>query len=438
MTTRKSAGAPRTPSIQRPARRRRPRLALLLAGGVSLLLFSLGACIVDERNYDEHLALCNEYCQLVGDRCQGENKVYDYPEQCMAVCQHMDPGGPRLGASDNKNTVTCRIEKLQQTEFDAKPDENCPKVGPGGDGYCGDDCDSFCALRQQVCTGVEGQTYEDDLLDLAKCKSNCQAVPKLATFDAGRDQKGDSLQCRLVHVSEAAVSSAKAVTHCLHTQTVPKAAPTFPCSDDAELSADDNCSKYCQQVLNACPDGDAVYKDEAECRAVCGVLDAGEPGDTSQNTVRCRRYHSYNALDEGPDLHCTHAGPTGDGHCGADNCESYCRILRNACPTQFQGQFPGDAAAAELSCRRSCNPPPGTPSPAAPLKGASANSFQTFEKGTRYTVNPAPVGDNLLCRTYHAVTALAKLDKAKTVDVGAKEDAEECGAAFGVAAPCAP
>lgn len=413
---------------------RKPRFALRLAGAVSLLLLSLGACIVDERNYDEHLALCSQYCGLVADRCQGDNKVYDYPEQCMAVCQHMDPGGPNLGASDNKNTVTCRLEKLQETEFDARPEENCPKVGPGGDGYCGDDCDSFCALRQKVCTGVPNQTYEDDL-DLAKCTANCRAVPKLATFDAARDQKGDSLQCRLVHVSEAAVSAQKAATHCLHTQTVPKSAPTFPCSDDAELSKEDNCSKYCEQVMNACTDGDAVYKDEAECLAVCEVLEPGEPGDTSQNTVRCRRYHSYNALDEGPDTHCTHAGPTGDGHCGADNCESYCTILRNACPTQFQTEFPGDTAAGEASCRTKCNPPP----PASALKGASANSFQTFDRGgTRYTVNAVPPGDNLLCRTFHAVTALAALDKAKKADASAKEDAVECGAAFGVAAPCVP
>ncbi|HEU4579892.1 MAG TPA: hypothetical protein VFS67_16645 [Polyangiaceae bacterium] len=417
------------PSPGLAGRRRRPRLALLLAGSISALLFSLGACIVDERKYDEHLALCSEYCELVGQRCQGDYKVYDYPEQCMAVCQHMDPGGLSLGASDNKNTVTCRIEKLRQTEFDARPEQNCPQVGPGGAGYCGDDCDSFCALRQQVCSGVEGQTYEDDLLDPAKCKSNCLAVPKLSTFDAARDQKGDSLQCRLVHVSEAAVSAQKAATHCLHTQTVPKAAPTFPCSDDAELSADDNCAKYCSQVLNACQNEFAVYEDETQCQAVCKVLEPGEPGDTSENSVRCRRYHAYNALDEGPSSHCTHAGPTGDGHCGADNCESYCTILRNACPTQFQAQFPGDPAAGEQSCRTSCNPPSGTPAPAVALKGASANSFQTFQNGdkiVRYAVNPPPQGDNLLCRTYHAVKALAKAP-----------DDPECAAAFG-AAPCAP
>jgi hypothetical protein len=395
---------------------RKSRFAVRLAGAVSLLLFSLGACIVDERNYDEHLALCSQYCGLVSDRCQGDYKVYDYPEQCMAVCQHMDPGGPNLGASDNKNTVTCRLEKLQETEFDARPEENCPKVGPGGDGYCGDDCDSFCSLRQQVCTGVPGQTYEDDLLDLDKCKANCRAVPKLATFDAARDQKGDSLQCRLVHVSEAAVSAQKAATHCLHTQTVPKAATTFPCSDGPELSPEENCTKYCEQVMNACQNEFAVYKDAAECNAVCKVLAPGDPGDGSQNTVRCRRYHSYNALDEGPDLHCTHAGPTGDGHCGANNCESYCTILSNACPTKFAALNGADPTSAEAKCLDSCGK----------LSGASANAFENFDQGAHYTVNPPPQGNNLLCRTFHAVTALAK----------AKDD-PECDAAFG-AAPCGP
>jgi len=436
MTACNSAGAPRTPSPPVPtARRRSSRIALRLAGAASLLLLSLGACIVEEHDYDEHLARCDEYCRLVEDKCQGDYKVYDYREQCLAVCQQMDLGAPALGKSDGQNNVACRIERLKQTEFDAKPAENCPGVGPGGAGVCGDDCDSFCALRERVCTGVANQTYEYDL-EPEKCATNCRAVPKLGTLSAARDQKGDSLECRLVHVSEAAVSPQKAATHCLHTQTVPKAAPTFPCSDDAELTKEDNCSKYCQQVLQACTGTDAVYKDEAECLAVCGVLEPGAPGDQSQNTVRCRRYHAYNALDEeGPDVHCTHAGPTGDGHCGADNCESYCTILRNACPTQFATQFPGAAAAGELSCRTKCNPPAGTP---GALSGASANSFQTFDKGTRYSVNSPTLGDNLLCRTYHAVTALTELDKAKGANPNAQEDAVECGAAFGLAAPCMP
>jgi hypothetical protein len=395
------------------ARRRRPHPALLLAGGISLLFFSLGACIVEERNYDPQLDACTEYCRLVDDACQDENKVYDHPEACLAVCLRMDLGEGTLGGSDRKNTVACRIEKLQQSEFQAR---DCATVGPGGGGECGSNCEAFCSLRQQVCTGVAGQTYEDDL-QLDKCLSNCQAMPDLLSFDAGnRDQHGDSLQCRLVHVSEAAISKSKALTHCLHTQTVPKGADTFPCSDAEELSADDNCTRYCEQVMGACQGEFALYTNTDECKAVCKVLEPGDPGDTDENTVRCRRYHSYNALDEGPSIHCTHAGPTGDGHCGADNCESYCTILSNACPTKFQAQYGADPAAGGRSCRSSC----------AALKGASANSFQTFENGVRYSVNPPPQGNNLLCRTYHAVTALAK----------AKDDLE-CEAAFG-AAPCGP
>src|SRR3954470_10558462 len=126
MTACNSAGAPRSPSPPgRAARRRTSRIALRLAGAASLLLISLGACIVEEHDYDEHLARCHEYCDLVEGQCQGDYKVYDYREQCLAVCQLMDLGTPALGKSDGQNNVACRIEKLKQTEFAAKPAENC-------------------------------------------------------------------------------------------------------------------------------------------------------------------------------------------------------------------------------------------------------------------------------------------------------------------------
>src|SRR5262249_33867139 len=96
---------------------------------------------------------------------------------------------------------------------------------------------------------------------------------------------------------------------------------------------------------------------------------------------------------EGPNLHCTHAGPTGDGHCGASNCESYCELAGHACPAAFAEQF-GSDAAAQTKCQESCGS----------LEGAKVDTFR--DRAQRYSVSPPPAGNTVLCRTYHSVAAL--------------------------------
>ena len=142
--------------------------------------------------------------------------------------------------------------------------------------------------------------------------------------------------------------------------------------------------------------------------AVCRLLDQGLKGDQGSDSVRCRRYHAYNALGK-PIEHCTHAGPTGDGHCGNGNCTDYCKIAKEGCPLAFAEQFP---TAGVDECQQRC----------ASLDGALIDTFRDGEQ--RYTVHPPPVGNTLLCRTYHAVAALAS-----------KDSMTECAAAFG-GAPC--
>src|SRR5262249_236935 len=149
--------------------------------GLTLALFSLGACIVEERVFDPQLATCTEYCDVVERKCPDPYKVYDRHDACMAVCQQMDPGD-YLGGSDNKNTLACRLQKVETLEFD--PETECPQVGPGGGGVCGNDCEAFCKLRQQICTDVPNQTYEEDLSSTDTCLHNCNALPNLASFNA--------------------------------------------------------------------------------------------------------------------------------------------------------------------------------------------------------------------------------------------------------------
>jgi hypothetical protein len=78
------------------------------------------------------------------------------------------------------------------------------------------------------------------------------------------------------------------------------------------------CDVYCNLVMTACTDEFAMYESERQCLDVCEILPPGTAEDETDDTVACRRYHSYNAL-AAPAAHCLHAGPTGDGHCGTEN-----------------------------------------------------------------------------------------------------------------------
>jgi hypothetical protein len=381
-----------------------------LAGGCAI---ALGACLIDEHPFDQQLADCTDYCNQVTTHCAGSNKVYDRPESCMAVCALMDPGD-RLGGSNDStttNTLACRIQLLGSNQvFEGN---QCPSVGPGGNDKCGNDCEALCTLRRQVCAGIPEEAGLDEITDLGTCERECAALA-VKTLDTEEDIKGDTLQCRLVHASEAAISPQLAQTHCLHSQIIPRdARAEDPCSDPDDLTGDPDktreCNTDCGLVMAACQGDQAVYESPAQCKAVCKVMDLGVTGDESGNTLRCRRYHSYAALGD-PATHCTHAGPTGDGTCGS-NCEGYCQLLKPGCPSKFAAAFPGSAGMSDLSqCQAQC----------AGLDGSATGDFAGPKP--RYSVTAAVTGDTLLCRAFHAVRAVA---------AASPDDADECAAAFG-------
>jgi hypothetical protein len=93
-----------------------------------------------------------------------------------------------------------------------------------------------------------------------------------------------------------------------------------------------------------------VYESSAQCLAVCAALEAGTIGQDGPNdTIGCRKTHSYNALVGAPATHCPHSGPGGASVCGTD-CPAYCRLLQAACPTEFASAHPGGAVACTASC----------------------------------------------------------------------------------------
>jgi hypothetical protein len=174
-------------------------------------------------------------------------------------------------------------------------------------------------------------------------------------------------------VAYAALAARDPETHC--------AAAAFKsgtCTDPA--GGEPSCQEFCTLAGVACTGGNAAYESESQCLAVCAVLDKGKNSDQVENSVGCRKYHSYNAI-AAPAQHCSHAGPTGDGHCGTDNCESYCRLVEQACNAEFKTAF-GDAYKCATECVK--------------LPGAKADTWSQSAK----------TGNSVRCRAINAARAI--------------------------------
>jgi len=160
--------------------------------------------------------LCREYCATVGANCTGTNQQYASSTACFAVCELLPPGS--AGETTPSNTVQCRMRRAALAGTTGEPGNYCYSAGPGGAEECGSDCDGFCALMTQKCG--------DDMGPLNQCLSACSIIPDLSRppdnlhYNVSQ-QAGDSLQCRLFHVSAASVDP---VGHCVH------AAGGSPCS----------------------------------------------------------------------------------------------------------------------------------------------------------------------------------------------------------------
>jgi hypothetical protein len=344
--------------------------------GFALLAFGLGACQaiagIEERKLDpdaddahSNSKQCKDYCATVMANCTGKNAVYTTEELCLGVCGQLDPGDPN---EPEGNTVACRAHQAEIAT--AEPSVDCIAAGPGGNDVCGSDCDAYCQIFPKVCKS----NYE--YTSTASCLQACSGLTDQPNrFDVLKDHGGDTIECRLVHVSSA---TADPTMHCPHAPI----RPTEPwCTPPAKEAP--TCEQYCKVELVACTDELTQYESEDQCLAVCAALDPGLNEDEAGNTVGCRRYHSFNSTLL-PAAHCSHSGPSGDGHCGdaeTGNCDSYCTLLAAACPDEFQTL--GGAATCLAQC--------------AKLPEHEANSG--------YTLAKAKASTGLQCRILHAVQA---------------------------------
>ncbi len=149
-------------------------------------------------------ALCADYCTRALTNCKGDLELYPNLEFCLAVCAALPPG-ERTDTSGN--TVGCRLH-FAQSAASIEKELNCSAAGPGGNGICGDNCESWCTLEANVCPSIYAST--DD------CMAACQTFPVLGSYnDTIPTQSGNSFECRLYHVTAAA--GIDAMLHCPHT-----------------------------------------------------------------------------------------------------------------------------------------------------------------------------------------------------------------------------
>ncbi len=107
------------------------------------------------------------------------------------------------------------------------------------------------------------------------------------------------------------------------------------------------CAEYCGLVTDHCEGELSQYAGTAVCEATCAQMPLGTPEDSLGNTVGCRTFHALLAA-ESPEPHCHHAGPTGDGTCGA-NCENFCSMTLSTC-TGDLAPYP-DADTCVAACQ---------------------------------------------------------------------------------------
>jgi len=90
-------------------------------------------------------------------------------------------------------------------------------------------------------------------------------------------------------------------------------------------------AQYCMDNTKFCNGTNTQYmtKDVCEQIAMKVKMPMGRSGDTSVNSLECRKYHTGVAKNS-PIIHCPHGGPTGGDACGSW-CEVYCQQYISTC-----------------------------------------------------------------------------------------------------------
>jgi hypothetical protein len=184
-----------------------------------------GVLGIEEREFDPTLAdggtagstpdsgadelSCAFYCDTIMTNCASIAPQYASKDACLGYCSTIPKGA--LGDMSG-DTLGCRLVAAKA------PSEavDCVNAGPGGTGACGTNCGSFCRGALALCPG--------DFVDMNDCMTQCGALLDCDPyFVDGGTPNNVSIQCRLFHLSSAAVGQPTDAgttqaqnTHCPH------------------------------------------------------------------------------------------------------------------------------------------------------------------------------------------------------------------------------
>jgi hypothetical protein len=160
---------------------------------------------------------CEDYCDEMDAVCTGEAMQYRDRAQCMTICGMLPPGDDQGDQGEDDDSVACRLKYVKKTKYalGAEVTAYCQQAGPCGNGKCGSTCEAFCSLMMQVCTEeIAGPNHFDSEED---CLATCNALPASPVAYSPNDPRvsdGNHAECRLFHVSSAAMADAE--EHCEH------------------------------------------------------------------------------------------------------------------------------------------------------------------------------------------------------------------------------
>ena len=163
---------------------------------------------------------CAAYCAKIQMNCTagssdaGSNVQYAMSSDCTNQCMTAAAWPAGMTGDQSGNTIGCRLYHAGAAAAD--PVLHCPHAGPTGGNVCGSYCDNYCQLMAKNCTG-------SNAIYTANCMSQCITIP---TFGHANDASGNTVQCRIYHLSLAASDP---VTHCPHAR-IAGDGPAGPCS----------------------------------------------------------------------------------------------------------------------------------------------------------------------------------------------------------------
>jgi hypothetical protein len=137
---------------------------------------------------------CADYCDEAMALCTGGSSIYLTRDSCLATCglfSRLDPF-----EHGTEHALACRTEQLALARDHDDAATYCPRAAIAGTGTCEDDCDAYCVLFEAVCP-------EQLEMFAGSCQQRCREVPDRDSFSIGRDQDGNTLQCRLAHLIAA-------------------------------------------------------------------------------------------------------------------------------------------------------------------------------------------------------------------------------------------